>query len=165
MFCLPLLHLPFTLQAYFNELKAEQSSPEFHLASVAQEIAQCRAANTGWPCCCQSPAPEGHSHGWSKLCSHPRCLWGGSNPVPLSFFADTEPRWEVSPWCSGVKEVFPTRNGDGLSLCCLRGARSALSGWMQILHGSKTFSCGMKYPGKISASYLHLPPLAGSYLL
>lgn len=33
---------PFRL--HFNELKAERSSPEFHLASIAQEIARCRAA-------------------------------------------------------------------------------------------------------------------------
>lgn len=125
MFCLPLLHLAFTLQAYFNKLKAEQGCPEFHLTSIAQETAQCRAANRG-DLAAGKPQPQRGTAMANPSSAHTPCAcsaWqGGSSPAPLSFSAATDPGWEASPWHSWVKEAW-----DGHNLCCPRGACSALS--------------------------------------
>lgn len=173
MFCLPLLHLAFPLQPYFNELKAEGSSPEFPLASAHRSLLCAELHTQGAPAAVQAQ-PRG-AQPWliRALLSSPvpvvtpcACpAWqGGSSPVPLVPWLTQSLGGRWAPGTEGWRRLVPRRNWDGHNLCCPRGACSALSSWMQILHGSKTMkNCGMKYPGKNSASYLHLPPLAENY--
>ena len=162
MFCLPLLHLASTLQASFHRAESRTEQPWISscVASTAQEIAWCRAAETEDDCVAVKVQPQmARASAGSQLCCTPSvrvvipCASSGS---VCSLAGSEQPCTHVficchRAWMQG--EPLAQKGEGGLlwwgmgmvTVCAVSGdmdatrrACNALFSWLQMLLGLKS---------------------------